>query len=134
MENKNERGLARLMASMAIVALLAACGRSRLTAKPQYTPGLVDDSVAMEDRTPGHYVPDVYILSLDSGVDKDSVAADVRMIGGTVIYSYASFNMMAIKIPHSMTIEDAIRAMPSFRGNASPDQMCELDDTGVSFH
>lgn len=134
MENKNERGLARGVASVALVALLAACGRSHLTAGPQYTPGLVADSVAVEDKTPGHYVPDVYILSLESGVDKDSVAADVRMIGGTVIYSYASFNMMAIKIPHSMTIDDALRAMPSFRGSAMPDQMCEIDDAGTAFH
>lgn len=76
----------------------------------------------------------LHILSLESGVDKDSVAADVRMIGGTVIYSYASFNMMAIKIPHSMTIDDALRAMPSFRGSAMPDQMCEIDDAGTAFH
>lgn len=70
--------------------------------------------------------PGVYILTLDPGVCRDSVVAEARGMGADVLYNYVNLNMMAIRIPDTTTIEQAVAAMPSFRGGFMPDKILDL--------
>ncbi len=75
---------------------------------------------------PARVNPGVYILTLGPGVCRDSVVAEARGIGGEILYDYFNFNMMAIRIPDTTTIEQAVAAMPSFRGGFMPDKILDL--------
>lgn len=79
------------------------------------------EGVSRAEVTPG-----VYILTLDPGVCRDSVIAEAKRIGVDVLYNYVNFNMMAIRIPDTATIERVVGSMPSFRGGFTPDKILEL--------
>lgn len=79
-----------------------------------------------EEAPPAGVIPGVYILTLAPGVCRDSVVAEARGIGGEILYDYFNFNMMAIRIPDTTTIEQAVAAMPSFRGGFMRDKILDL--------
>lgn len=105
------------MAVAALVFLGFSCAR-RIEAPPMAEP--VGDGLSVGA------VSNVYILTLDVGVCRDSVIAEAGKIGVDILYNYVNFNMMAIRIPDTTTIERVLRAMPSFRGGFMSDQIMEL--------
>lgn len=117
MENKEKRRLVRGVTAAALAFFGLSCA-GRMEAPPV----AVGRGVASR----AEVNTGVYILTLDPGVCRDSVIADAKRIGAEVIYNYVNFNMMAIRIPDTTTIERVVGAMPSFRGGFMPDQILEL--------
>lgn len=117
MEDKEKRRFAWGVTIAALAFLCISCA-GRMEATPVVS--------GREEATLARVNPGVYILTLNPGVCRGSVVAEARGIGAEILYSYVNFNMMAIRIPDAMTIEQVVTAVPSFRGGVMPDKILHL--------
>lgn len=84
-----------------------------------------------ESVKPGTFSPDIMIASYSNEESKALLLKAASKIGASIVYDYVNFNMVAIRKPANMTLQDAIATLKKVDGvlDVVEDQMCEIDDS-----
>lgn len=118
--------LAGLMLASSCNLLRAGRGQAHVTERPDNRPAtasVVDDGNSSGEE----YAPHTLIISYDPEV---GTAALVSALGATVIYRYKMTHAIAIRLPDSQDIHDAIRSLSATDGvlHVSRDRIYHLTD------
>lgn len=75
------------------------------------------------------YSRDVIIISYDMEVGKDPLKKAIRKYGAKIIYDYRIINAIAVRIPDSRNLDDAVTHFEKVKGvlQVSRDQVHRLD-------
>lgn len=115
----------------ASVLLLSACG-SRvlpLSPGPALTGGLSRDSLRGDNDGQPPFAPHTLIIFYDPAVGKQPLLKAVRKMEAEILYDYKNFNGMAVRMPDSIRIEDAITRLRKVKGvlQVNRDRIYRLD-------
>lgn len=115
----------------ASVLLLSACG-SRvlpLSPGPALTGGLSRDSLRGDNDGQLPFAPHTLIIFYDPAVGKQPLLKAVRKMEAEILYDYKNFNGMAVRVPDSIRIEDAITRLRKVKGvlQVNRDRIYRLD-------
>lgn len=121
--------LAGLMLASSCNLLRTGRGQAHVTERPDNRPAT--DPVVDDGNSSGEeYAPHTLIISYDPEVGTAALDSAVSVLGATVIYRYKMTHAIAIRLPDSQDIHDAIRSLSATDGvlHFSRDRIYHLTD------